>query len=268
MFLKRFLPFLLVSILLIACSDYNKLLKSSDYNLKLQKALEYYGKHDYTRAQALLEEVLPLFRTTVKGEEAYYKYCYCYYYTKDYYLAGYYFKTFTKFYPGSEKAEECLFMSGICNLKNSPRWSLDQTETYDAIKDFQTFLDKYPTSPRKDTCNKVIDNLRLKLEKKAFENAKLYYKIENYKSASIALKSMMSDFPSSIYAEEALYLILKADYEYATNSIDSKKKERFEQTIKSYVNFAARFPESEHKKEADRIYASVNEKLSALKDNK
>jgi outer membrane protein assembly factor BamD len=247
------------------CNKYNKLLKSSDYNLKYQKAMEYYDKKDYVRALALLEEILPLLRPTVKGEPAYYKYCYCHYYVKEYYLAGYYFKNFSKLYPAGQKAEECLYMSGICNLKNSPKWSLDQTETFAAIKDFQTFLDKYPESERRLRCNSIIDSLNFKIEKKAFENAKLYHKIMNYKSASIALKSMLDKYPNTPFKEEAMFLIVESDYIYATESIESKKIERFEQTIKSYTNFVAAFADSKKRKKADHYYDLALEKLKNSK---
>lgn len=250
-----------LSVVLVSCSEYNKVLKSTDYNLKYEKALEYYKKKDWTRAQALLEEILPLVRITSKGEDAYYKYCYTHYKLKDYYLASYYFKNFSKLYPAGEKAEECLFMSGLCNLKNSPKWSLDQSETHEAIKDFQSFLDKYPESPKKDTCNKIIDNLYYKLEQKAFENAKLYYKIQNYKSASIALKSMLEKYPTTPFKEEALFLIIKSDFQYAELSIPSKKTERFEQTIKSYTTFVSSFPESKWRREADRLNNEAIEKI-------
>ena len=265
MILKRSYFVIILFVALTACSDYNKLLKSTDYELKLQKGIEYFGKRDWERSQALLEEVLPLYRTSLKGEEAYYKYCYTYYNMHDYYLAGYYFKSFSKFYPGSAQAEECLFMSGVCNLNNSPRYSLDQTETQDAIRDFQVFLDRYPESNRRDTCNKIIDNLRFKLEKKAFENAKLYYKIQNYKSASIALAALIKEYPRSFFREEAMFLILKSDYLYADLSIEDKKLERYEQTIKSYLNFAAQFPNSKRRKEAERIHHAAESNINLLK---
>lgn len=254
-------------ILITSCSEYNKVLKSTNYRYKCRKAFEYYNKKDWTRAQALFEEVLPLVRMTDSGEMAYYAYCRTHYNVEEYFLAGYYFKNFSKLYPGSERAEECLYMSGICNLKGSPRYSLDQTETYAAIKDFQAFLDRYPTSAKKDTCNKIIDELYLKLEEKAFEGAKLYYKIQNFKSASIALNSMLNKYPNTRFKEEALYLIIAADYKLAINSIESKKIERFEQTIKSYLNFVTSFPESKMKRDAERYYNLSADQIKNLKEN-
>lgn len=263
---RRFFAVSILLVFLAACNGgYNKVLKSTDYRYKARKAFEYYNKKDFTRAQALFEEVLPLIRVTDSGQLAYYYYSYTHYYLKEYYLASYYFKNFSKLYSSSDKAEECLFMSGVCNLKNSPRWSLDQTETNEAIRDFQQFLDKYPNSERKDTANKIIDGLHLKLELKAFNNAKLYYTIQNYKSASVALKSVIDQNPNTVHKEEAMFLIVKSDYLLAENSVETKKLERYEQTMKSYTNFVASFPESRWRNEANRYYENSVKKVNELK---
>ena len=103
-----------------------------------------------------------------------------------------------------------------------------------------------------------------KLELKAFNNAKLYYTIQNYKSASIALKSVIDKHPNTVHKEEAMYLIVKSDYLLAENSIESKKMERYEQTIKSYTNFVVAFPESRFRPELERYNRNSMEKLRKL----
>lgn len=243
--------------LLVSCSKNRKLQKSKDYNLKYEKAVEYYGQKKYIKALPLFEEVIPIYKLTERGESVYYYYSYCHYHIKEYYTAAFYFKTFAKTYPNSKYAEECLFMSAICNVKISPPNYLDQKETITAINELQLFLNRYPESSKKDTCNQIIDKLRAKLEKKAFQNAYQYYHMEQYRSASVALKAMLEEYPLSVYTEESMYLIVKSDYLYAINSIDSKKKERFEQCIKSYLNFASLFPKSKKLKELEPLYLNA-----------
>jgi outer membrane protein assembly factor BamD len=251
-----FLVFIFL-ILFASCSKERKLQKSKDYNLIYQKALEYYAKKKYIKALPLLEEVIPIYKLTERGESVYYYYSYCHYHIKEYYTAAFYFKTFAKTYPNSKYAEECLYMSAICNVKTSPPNYLDQKETITAINELQMFLNKYPESSKKDTCNQIIDKLRSKLEKKAFQNAYQYYHMEQYRSASVALKAMLEEYPLTSYMEEALYLIVKSDYLYAANSIDSKKKERFEECIKSYLNFVGFFPKSKKLKELESLYSNA-----------
>nr|MBK9652583.1 hypothetical protein [Bacteroidota bacterium] len=50
-----------------------------------------------------------------------------------------------------------------------------------------------------------MDELRLKLETKAFKNARLYYQIEDYKAAIISLNNVVKDYPYSAYKEECLF---------------------------------------------------------------
>jgi outer membrane protein assembly factor BamD len=105
----------------------------------------------------------------------------------------------------------------------------------------------------------------IKLEKKAFENAFLYYKTENYKSAMIAFKGVLEDFPASSQKNEIMLLIVKAGYKYAVMSIDSKKEERYNETLKNYNNFASLFTESDKKEEAEGYYKNAVKDLENLK---
>ncbi len=267
MFLKmaRILLLLLTPALLItSCGEYSKALKSTDLNYKFEMAEKYYQEGEYFKALPLLEELIALYRGTDKGEKVYYYYAYCHYYTNDFYLASFYFKNFTKTYPGSKFSEECLFMSAYCYYKNSPVYSLDQTDTYNAIKQMQLFMNRYPTSERRDTCNVLIGELRGKLEMKSFEIAKQYYKTERYKAAKVAFENTLREFPGTKYREEITFLQLKSSYLLATNSISSKKEERLRETIKSYHKFVDAFGKSSRLREAENIFADTTKALERL----
>ena len=249
----------------LSCSDYNKILKGSDYNLKYENALEYYENNQCYKSLPLFEELMSYFRMTSKGEDVYYYYAKNQYCMGDYYLAGYYFKRFVKNFPQSSRVEECAFNSAIWLMMNSPHYNLDQSESYKAIDEFQLFMSKHPNSYLIDSCNQMVSNLRNRLELKSFEKGKLYYKMEKYRSATIALNTTISEFPNTNYKEEILYLILKSNYLYASNSIDSKKIERFEETIKSYYTFVDSYKSSKFAKESESFYLSSLKELEKLK---
>ena len=251
--------------IMLSCSDYNKILKGSDYNLKYEKALEYYENNKCYKSLPLLEELMSYFRMTSKGEDVYYYYAKNQYCMGDYYLAGYYFKRFVKNFPQSPRVEECAFNSAICLMMNSPDYYLDQSESYKAIDEFQLFMSKHPNSYLIDSCNQMVSNLRNRLELKSFEKGKLYYKMEKYRSATIALNTTISEFPNTNFKEEILYLILKSNYLYASNSIDSKKIERFEETIKSYYTFVDYYKSSKFARESESFYLSTLKELEKLK---
>ena len=255
----------LIAVFLLSCSEYNKILKGSDYDLKFEKAKEYYEKDQCYRSLPLLDELMSYFRMTNKGEEVYYYYAKTQYCMGDYYLAGYYYKRFVKNFPQSYKAEECAFNAAICMMRNSPDYYLDQSDSYKAIDEFQLFMSKYPNSVWVDSCNTLVKDLRSRLEKKSFEKAKLYYRMEKYRSAVIAFKSALSEFPDTQYKEDIMFLSLKSNYLYAENSVDVKKVERFEETIKSYHNFVDYFKNSNYYREAENYYLSSLKELEKLK---
>ncbi|HTL81476.1 MAG TPA: outer membrane protein assembly factor BamD, partial [Bacteroidia bacterium] len=193
----------LSGVLFLACNDFNKLQKSTDLGKKYDAAVAYYDKKDYTKAQLLLDELYSSMRGTDKAENVAYLLAYCDYNMGDYVMAGYLFKTFFSTYPVSSKAAECLYMSAYCHYLISPPYTLDQEDTYSAIDEFQYFIQMFPTdTARIHECNKMVDKLHDKLEKKAYFNAKMYYDIEDYQACITAMDQFMKDYPDTHYAEE------------------------------------------------------------------
>ena len=255
-----FTVFLLVAF--ASCSDYQKLLKSSDYDLVYTKALEYYEDQEYIKASALFLELLPVFRGTERAEDLNYRYAYCYYHQNDYIMAEYYFRNFITSFPNSDKAEECAFMVAYCYYMDSPIPSLDQSNTYKAIEELQVFLNTYRLSERTLECNRLIDELRDKLVVKSYASAKLYYELGEYKASITALNNSLKEFPNTKYREEILFLILRSAYELARNSVVDKIQERYEATVESFLRLKDEYPETKHFKDAERIHASAKKALN------
>lgn len=242
-----------------SCSNFQKLLKSNDYNLVYNEAVKYYEKKDYFRAQSLFENLENVFKASDKADKILYYLGYCYYYQRDYILASYYFRNVGNRYPLSSLREESDYMAAYCAYLNAPDYNLDQTYTYQAIDQMQDFINRYPHSSRIKECNEIIDKLRGTLEKKSFEAAKLYYTIGEYKSAVIALKNSLIEFPDTKYKEETLFLILKSSFLYAKNSVNEKKKDRMANAISEYYTFLNEFPNSNFINEAKKIYNQASE---------
>jgi outer membrane protein assembly factor BamD len=148
---------------------------------------------------------------------------------------------------------------------NSPKSSLDQTDTEQSIDEFQMFLNRYPQTELKDSANVMIEELRAKLEKKAFSNAKLYYTTENYKSATVALQNMLRDFPGSPHREEIQFLIIKSSYLLAENSVESKREERLNATIENYHSFVDKYKDSKFMEDAEEYYSKALRELEKIK---
>ena len=110
--------------------------------------------------------------------------------------------------------------------------------------------------------------LSYKLEKKTFEVARLYVKTQKYKSATIALETMLDKYPDSQFREELYFLKIESWYEYAEASIESKQDERYRQCVNSYYTFIKFFPNSQMTKEAEQYYKLTFEKLQTIGEKK
>lgn len=257
---------LLFTIILIfsSCSEYRKVLKSSDIRLKYATAIELYNKGDYHRAMQLFDELMIYYRGTDTSEKINYYYSYCYFGEEDYLQAGFYFSKFVSTFPTSKYAEECMYMSAYCQYLYSPGHSLDQTITADAMQGLQLFINMYPKSKYVAKCNELLDELRAKLEKKAFETAKLYFKIQEYQAAVVAFKNLLKDFPDTRYREEAYFYMLAGNYYYAINSIETRKKERLEAARDAYNALVSAYPQTNYDKDAKSILKNIEKEIADL----
>lgn len=247
----------------MACNrSYNQVLKNPDPAYRLEKAHEYYNQGKYEKAQSLFEEHLTMNKGIKNSEEVLFLYAYCFYYMKDYTMGAFYFRNFTTSYPTSKRVEEAAFMMAKCYEMESPRYSLEQTNTYKAIEQYQNFANRFPNSEKIKDANAAIDALRAKLQKKAYEGAYLYYKIRQYQAASVALKALLKDHPDIDSKDKIQYYIIKSNKLFADNSTTSKKLERYEDTAKECTVFKEKYAGSTYLKEVEDIY---NKSLQQIK---
>ncbi len=247
------IAFALILTGLSSCGHFQKLLKSNDYEEKYAMALKFYENKEYNKTLQLFDQITPIYRGTDKAQKIEFMYAMCHYGQKDYIMASYYFKRYYQSYPKAEQAEEALFLSAYSNYLDSPRFSLDQATTVDAIQEMKLFISRYPDSDKVEQAKSLIAEMENRLELKAFETAKLYLKMSDYKAAIASLDAFINQYQLSEYHEEALFLIIKANYEYAINSVAMRQEERFTLTSEAYVDFIAQYPESKFLKEATKM---------------
>ena len=253
--------FAVAAMILSGCGEYEKLLKSRDFQKKYEMGVKYYEDGEYARAGNLFDQVANIFRGTTKADTVKYYQAKSYYGQRDYMMAGYYFSELSATYASSVYLEEADYMTGYCFYKQSPRAELDQQTTYKAITAMQMFLSKYPTSDRMSECIDIIVEMTEKLVEKSFISARLYYDLGYYKSAILALRNSLIEFPDTKYREELMFLILKSSFLLADGSIPSLQRERYQATIDEYYSFIGEFPEGSHSKEAERMYEASNKFL-------
>jgi outer membrane protein assembly factor BamD len=252
---------LLILILLSSCGEYEKLLKSTDFDLKKTKAKEYYEKGEYVKTTELLTQILPRYRATEEAEELNWINSQSYFGMKDYFMAGTYFKTFVDQFPFGKHAEEANYMSALCDYNISARPELDQENTRNAIEGFNIFLNKFANSTKAEGCRTMIKELQDKLVEKSYLNAKLYYDMKQYKAAAVALNNSLKEFANTKYREKMMYLKLNSLFQYAELSLAVKQKERYQSTLDEYYSFMEEFPQSTYSRDVNNIYQKTNKFL-------
>ena len=240
--MKKGLLLLGVFLMLVSCGEYQKVLKNQDAGAKYTMAEKLYNEakeendnSKYRKALRLFEQIVPQYRGKPQGEKVTYLFADTYYQLEDNYLAGYQFERFTSAYPNSEKLEEAAFKSAKSYYFLSPRYDLDQTETDKAMAELQKYIDTYPNGEFLEEANKLATELRVKLEKKAYEIAKQYHHTENYKSAMVAFTNFVNEYPGSPFREAAFYYRFDSAYQLAINSYQQLMEERLNEA-KGYYN--------------------------------
>jgi len=262
--LKKAIYLTLGTLLLVSCSDYQRLLRKGELTEKYKAAETFYKEGDYKRALRLLSQVVPAYRGKPQAERISYYEADTYYKLEDYYIAQYKYERFAKSYPKSDKLEEAYFKEAKSAYELSSRYSLDQTETISALEKFQTFINDYPESEFLENSNKYTAALRLKLEKKYYKVAKQYHHRELYKPAIKAFSNYLVDYPGSKFSEQVLYYRLESAYKLAINSFEDLIPERLRVAQEYYEAFNNRSKTQELKKKAEIIAADINKRQQAF----
>lgn len=229
-----------------------------------QKARDYYGRQLYISAARIFEELYPLSMGTPYADTILFLFADCYFQNRDYEMAAFHYKEYANRYTGSPRAEEAHYNAIKAISKLSPDYSLDQTETYYAIEEINSFIRSYPNSTYMAECNALLDEMREKLAKKAFEILKLYYNTENYKAAQISAANFLKKHSSSQYADDAYLILVKNNYEFASKSVESKKVERYTACMEAFNNMKVNYPYSRQLSEAQKYADEAALKLQKI----
>lgn len=266
--MNKILTAILFSALLgtTSCADYNRILKTSDYEYKYEAAKQYYAEGQYNRAATLLGDLLTTLKGTDQGEESLFLTGMCNFNSHSYDAAASIFRKYYQTYPKGKYAEQARFNCGYALYKNTPEPRLDQTATYEAVTEFQNFIENFPSSGLRPQAQDLIFKLQDKLVEKEYLSAKLYYDLGayigngvngNYGACIVTAENAIKDYPYTSRREDFAILILRAKFALARLSIEAKKEERYHTAIDEYYGFVTEYPESKHMAEAKKLFRSA-----------
>lgn len=259
---------LTISLLLLSSckSQYEVLLESNDVELKYKTAFELFEQGKYTKAAGMFENLKLAVKGTLQDDTVQFYTGLSQYRSGDMYVAESCFESFIAIFPRSPFTEQANYYYVDCLYYQTLRYELDPTPTYKALSTITQYLVDNPNTQYKDEFYKMINDLEERLDRKAYEGAKLYYTTEDYKAAHYAMKNVLKMDADNQYREEIEYYTAMASYKYALNSIQEKQKERYMTFTDDYYNFVGEFPESKHRKELDNLFGKVQKILKKEKE--
>jgi len=257
---------LLMSVFLSGCGEYQRLLKSKDPEEKYQAALMYFNNKQYVKSQTLLDDVAAYYKGTPRSEDILAYLARSYMGQKNYTSATDYYQAYVRNYPKGKYSAEAHFQVGHCQYIESPDARLDQEITKKAIEAYQKFVELFPESPYAEQAYKEMNELYDKLAHKEYLSAKLYYNLgsylgNNYLSCEIVSKNAMKNYPSNSHQEDFSWLILQSKYQQMVHSFEEKMQDRARDTQDEYYNFITEYPNSKHRKDADKMQDKIRKTI-------
>lgn len=259
------LGILLSALLMAGCNEYTALQKTTDYEVKYEAAKQCYAEGQYNRAALLLNDIIVQLKGTDKAEESLFLLGMSSLGSRDYTAATSYFRKYYQSYPRGIYAAEANFYAGLALYRGAPEIRLDQSDTYAAVTEFNNFLENYPTHPWTERAQNTVFELQDKLVEKEYLSAKLYYDLgsyfgnctnggSNYQACIVTAQNAITDYPYTSRREDLAYLILRAKFDLAEQSIREKTEERYHSAIDEYYGFCSEFPESKYAKQVAAMW--------------
>lgn len=253
---------------LCSCGDYSKVLKSTDSTYRYEAAKSYFTLGQYNRSAELLNDLIMVTKGTDRGEECLYLLAMANLNGKNYEAAAETFKRYYQSYPRGEYTEVAHFQAGYALYMSTPEPRLDQTDTYNAVTEFTSFIEAYPNSQYRMKAQNYVFELQDKLVEKEYLNAKLYYDLgdyflncsnggSNYQACVVTAQNAIKDYPYCKRREDLTILVLKAKFELAKKSVPEKQAERYQDAIDEFYGFQTEFPESTFMPKAVAMYNSA-----------
>ena len=242
-------------------SKYDLLLSSNDVPSKYEEAMKLYEAKKYKKAAGLFESLSMLTSGTEKDDTVRFYWALSNYHNSDFITAQANFTSYIEMYPRSSFTSKARFLRIDCYYRATNRYELDQAPTHEAIMEISQYMLEYPESDKISVCRDMLNDLTARLDTKEYENALLYYKMEDYLAARTALKNVLKDKAENMHREHVLYYIAMSAYKYASLSVPSKQKERYLMFVDEYFNFISENPQSAYRKELDELYDRAQKAL-------
>jgi outer membrane protein assembly factor BamD len=171
------------------------LLKGADFYY--QEGMRDLEKRRYLKAQEKLQRVVSNFPGSPLIADAQFHLGEAYFGLKEYVSAVFEFQRVIDAYGHSRWVARAQFKIGESYYRQMRRAELDQTETYQALAHFRSFIEDNPDSPLVEDAAQRIVECRSRLAKKSYLSARLYHRQGYLEPARLSYEEVVRSFPDT-----------------------------------------------------------------------
>jgi outer membrane protein assembly factor BamD len=219
---------------------------------KLAKNL--YDKNKFYKAQMEFEKLIYSYPGNTVIDTAQFFLAMSFFNQKDYVTSASEFNRLIQSYPQSEWADDSQYQIGMCHYKMSPKYSLDQSETFLAIEAFQNFVSNFIGSPLLEDARARLRELDDKLAQKRYMSGMLYLKMGDYNPAIVYFWNVRDSYPSTEWAVRSIYYTGEAQLSL----------KQYDKALETFQNFIAGFPDHKLTVKAKQKVADIKKKTGSV----
>ena len=202
--MKNILILILFSLVIWGCGESVNTVNMSPQD-RLAYAVKLYNDEDYELAVNEFSSIVLQFPGNALVDSAQYYTGMTRFKRKEYILGAYEFSKLIKNMLASKLIAESQYMLAECYYKLSPDYTLDQKYTRSAIKEYQAYIDFFPTSDKVPDAEVKIRELNENLAHKEYNAAYIYSKLEYYRASLKYYDNVVEIYHDTKYAPLAMY---------------------------------------------------------------
>jgi outer membrane protein assembly factor BamD len=165
------------------------------------------------------------------------------------------FREFLSFYPTNRRADYAQYKLGLAHFRQMRAPQRDQTETREAVKELQAFIDRYPTSSLMDEVRTKLREARDRLSESNYLVGYFYYRQRWYIGAQSRFEDLLKEDPAYT-GRDSVYFYLAESY---------VKLNKQAQALPMFEKLVQEFEQSEHLAEAQKRIAEIKASMAANK---
>jgi outer membrane protein assembly factor BamD len=163
------------------------------------------------------------------------------------------FSEFLSFYPTNRRADYAQYKLGMGHFRQMRLAQRDQTETRAALKEFETFVARYPNSSLMPEVKTRLREARDRLSDADYQVGYFYYRQKWYPGAIDRFRSVLKDDPE--------YTGRDSVYFYLADALVKVKKEA--EALPLLEKLVTEFEKSEHLVPAQKMIAELKAQVLA-----